>query len=542
MADPVDHANGASGDELEAGLAPSPEDVPDGGLPPDGGDQGEVLPDPADSDEEQRSEGPLAKWGPVRRFRRYRDLRGEERAKYYYERDEEKNESGKLPDGETIQVPAVWIAELYTPSHLNGLLEGIAALGWEHGRSDDASLLKWMSDARQGYLAGWVTLGLITPPKDRHFMSDRTAHLPTGVKAAVPILMSITPSVTALVMLFALDDDAANALDAPLRARYRTRFKPSRLFRRRHVLPYILFNSQIRLMQHILDPHAQRRAATRTRLTELENACVDWVRRHLPGVFASGLRGGATPTAILVVTEESVPGSEEARTGRALDAVAIDRDYDAWGSEDWPNGRLFLPRSWDEEGLRLTFACRRSDGFPDDGTYTEPTSNWTLAYRANMQVRGLLSRWALTCLLDGYHQRLADLRDRSAGPQRYRPVRDLKHLRSLARTELYDIVTSASEIARLVDDDDRYLYDIMEPKRVGSYSGEPADLVNGLRSSQRARAKKVHSEADLLQSVLSVSSDVSQTITNIRIQRVLVCLTIVGVGLALAALLQTLGR
>ena len=484
----------------------------------------------------------LAKWGPWRRFTWYLEIQREERESVWQKRDAEKNERGRLPPTESVQLPAVWVAELYTPSRIQGLIEGISNLGWEHGKSRDDSLLRWMSEVRQGRRAGWTSLGLVSPPGKAHLMRERTAVLPEGVRAALPILMSLTPSITALVTAFIFDDQVAASLDEPLRAEYTTQTKRSRFFRRRDLLFHILFGTPVQLSRSIYDPDIQRRTLTRTCLAELEGTCVRWVRQNLPGVFASGIRSGMFPTALILVTEVAAPVTEEARSIRAFEALAIDRDYDAWESEEWSGARLVLPRSWDEEGLRLTFACRRRDAFPERPGYPDPKSNWTIAQRANGLIRGLLSRWALSGMLDGYHELLSELRDGLAGTQTHRPVRDLKKLRSLARTKLFDIVTSSHDIEEFASVRWRYCHDVLEMKYTRSSTPERTNLVDALSREQRRRSEQVRRNAELLRTILSVTVGASQAIASIRIQWLAIGLSILSTGIAVVAFIVSTGR
>lgn len=53
---------------------------------------------------------------------------------FWRDRDPSENAAGRLPDDERIEVPAIWVTELYTPSTVRGLLDGIHRLGWEFGR------------------------------------------------------------------------------------------------------------------------------------------------------------------------------------------------------------------------------------------------------------------------------------------------------------------------------------------------------------------------------------------------------------------------
>ncbi len=515
--------------ELRGALPPSePEQVPP---------ESELT---ASSEKQTTSTGPVGRalrsWGPWKRWAHFRRFRGRELEvrDFWQGRDPKENAQGRLPEDEHVQVPAVWVAELYTPSTAAGLLAGIADLGWEYGRSRSDSLTKWMSDAREGRGAGWTSLGLVSSPQNPHLMRERTAALPEGVTAALPVLMSVTPSVTALVIAFLMENDTADLLDEPLRASFSTAIRRDPLFRPWHVVRYVFRNGSARFGHSVHHPDMIRRERIQSAMRELERGCIDWVRGHLPGAFAA-LAGVSLPTATLFVTEKAQPLTEEARKIRAFNGLAIDRDYDAWESDEWPRARLVLPRSWDGEGSRLVFACRRRDAFPDQAGYPDPNSNWTIAQRADYLVRGLLSRWSLTCLLDSYHERLSALRDRTARDGGYRPVHDLKQLRSLARTALYDIAACAQEIEEFVESDPAYRHDVVEMTYVRKVRGERPDLLGGLRSSQGIRAQQVQRESGLLQSTLSTSSDLSQTISSIRVQRLVVLLTVVSIGVALWA-------
>lgn len=475
----------------------------------------------------------LARWGPWRRWSHYRESRHRE-LHFVRDQDPEDNAHGRLPNDEGVQLPGIWVAELYTPSTVGGLLQGIQNLGWEFGRNRDDSLTKWMSDVREGRQAGWVNLGLVSPPQAAHFMRERSAKLPPGVTAALPVLMSLTPSITAFVIVFLFDAESAVSLETSLRANFITTTRRTSRFRAWHLVRYILVNNDsVRFGYSIFNPDLLRREALKSQLQELEKDCKQWVRNHFPGAFYS-LPKSCLPTAILLVTEQVRPLSEEAFNIRAFDGLALSRDYDSWESIEWPGARLVMPRR-DDQGNRLTFACRRQDAFPDSPGYHDPTSNWTIAQRADDCIQGLLSRWAITCLLDAYHMNLSAMRDEIACDGSYRTVRDLKRLRSFARTFLFDIGACTQEIEEFAQTDLSYGHDVIKMTYVNSAHGKKHELLESLSASQVKRSQQVRREAQLLQTTLSASNDLSQTITNIRIQRLIVLLTVISIGIALWA-------
>lgn len=496
-------------------------------------------PDGAEPSRRTLARRTLDRWGPYRRWRWYRVMRKHDLGPWK-DRDPEDNERGRLPATERIEVPALWIAEVYTPSTVSGLLGGIAKLGWDRSRTRDDGLAKWMNDVREGRLAGWTNLGLVLPPDSRNPMRERTAELPDGVQAALLTLMSITPALTALVCCFIMTTEAAGMLDGPLRADYATYVGRDPQFRRRHLLRHLLWGGRIQLGGTYHSPDFQRRDAAKAALDYVEESCARWMRRNLPGVFAGRLRDGQYPTAMLFVGEEIAPLTDEAMSIRALEGTAMDRGWDAWRSDDWPGARMVLPRSWGREDLRLRFGCRRTDAFPDEPGYPEPGSNWTISQRANDLVQGLLTRWALSCLLDGYHQVLSNHRDRSAGDASYRPVRDLRRVRSLVRTEVYDILVSAAEITSFAEAVHGYEWNVIEMEYVRLGHGDSARLLSMLRDDQKARAGQVRHEAELLLSTLSTSAEVTQTISNIRVQRFTILLTVISIAVAVIALVVAL--
>ena len=151
---------------------------------------------------------------------------------------------------------------------------------------------------------------------------------------------------------------------------------------------------------------------------------------------------------------------------------------------------------------------------------------------------GLLSRWALSCLLDGYHEMLSAQRDRSAQERANRPVKDLRRLRGLVRKDAYDIVLAASEIRRFAKSKRIYRYDVLEMEYVRVAKGaEKIKLAETLERGQSARARQVADEAHLFLSTATASTDITQVISNIRIQRSIGIATVISLVVAAAALI-----
>lgn len=461
---------------------------------------------------------------------------------FWRDRDPSENAAGRLPDDERIEVPAIWVTELYTPSTVRGLLDGIHRLGWEFGRHrSNESVVKWMTDVRRGRRAGWTRLGLVAPRGSKIFMRDREADLPEGVRAALPELMSLTPGVTALVICFLMDDGSASSLDGPLRADYVTFNDPDPRFRRRYALPHILWGAGIYLGHAINTPDVQRRNAVRATFDGLEEACRAWIGARFPGAFTA--QGKVElPCSALLVTNKNRPLVEDTSRAAAFDALGLFRHFDAWESDEWPGCRMILPSGWRDEADHMLFACRRHDAFPERPGYAEPESNWTIAQRAHDLIPGLLSRWACSRLLDAHHEQVAIARDEAAGSDSYRTVRDLKRARDLVRSRAYDMQTAAAELAEFAKQDHWYRYNVLEMQYVREVGGQRPDLLGEMQQSQVARSTQVSTGIELLVSTVSSVADFTQTISNIRIQRFIILLTVASVVVATVALVVATGR
>lgn len=474
-----------------------------------------------------------------RRWRGYRFNTRDDERRFWRNRDPKENEEGRLPDLETLTIPAVWVVEVYTPSTVTGLFDGIQRLKWERGVSRNDDLLDWMSRVREGRSAGWTNLGLVSSRDDRHFMAERTAVLPHGIRAVLPRLVSLTPSLTAMLACFVLDEEAARALNEPLRRDYTTYIKKRR-YSPWDLALYFAGRKHGIFGGTVHSPDIQRRDQSSAALAKAETRCSDWVSQHLPGTFTQEEHRGVHPTAVLVVTDNLEPLTSAVDDIRAFDGIGLNRSFRAWKTHEFPGVRLRVRDSWDEDALRLLFAGRRSDIAPHRPGYHDPESDWTLAQHANDFIPGLLSRWALSCLLDGFNHRLSELRDRTASDLGHAPVRELRQPRRLARTELLDLQVATADIEALAGSDSWYRYDVIEPVDADERGRPRPDLVPSMQEFQLHRSQRLQEDVQRLLTSLSLSAEMTQTISNIRVQRLLVLLTIASVLAALAAVAVTL--
>ncbi len=80
----------------------------------------------------------------------------EQALRHSSQKDPATNKATRLPDGERVRMPAIWLAEVFTPTTVSNLVEGIRSLAAEMGQSPDSSteVLDWkLSSRRLGKVA-----------------------------------------------------------------------------------------------------------------------------------------------------------------------------------------------------------------------------------------------------------------------------------------------------------------------------------------------------------------------------------------------------
>ena len=195
----------------------------------------------------------------------------------------------------------MWAVELYTPSHVDKLVDNFRRLRWDQddlpGRESPDS---WVRITRQLSEGGsWLNLGTIRSVDDTRPWPprDRTAPLPMYVRYAEGGLYSLTPSLTCIVICFVFEDSFRTRLVEALRRHRQT------------------FTRPVSRGHEILDPERQKTEEVRMVRQECVNLAARWFRENLPGVFSSGLLGDQLPTCELVTLHKAdpfpEPGGEE---------------------------------------------------------------------------------------------------------------------------------------------------------------------------------------------------------------------------------------
>ena len=488
-----------------------------------------MPPDPVEgSDEKWWKETRLRRWW----LRRREDARLIRDLSFYRERDPEENERSKPPEDESCQLAAVWVCEVFTPSSVGSLVDGLVERGWDLSRGRQTDLVEWIAGARTGGSGAWQSVGFVR--RRGEGFADLRDDLPKGIRAADLTLTAVTPSVTVLTGCFFLDDDAASSYHNTLAHEYVTTLKPmerdegrplARLWWRIRYGPGWLMVRGHRVQS----PQFARRDAARDNVTNTRNSCRDWLRDRFPGSFS---RASDPPGAVLLMTEIAKPNQEESLAW--MRAAGIGRSWEAWQTEELPDCSLTLPGyRFEDVPHLLKFSLRREDAADWKGT--DDTSNWSLTFRLTRSARGLLAKWASLILLTQQRELLASLRDLTPGKREFRVVRDLREVRSTMLGSALDAELLATELTELASNEDLMRYYTVEFSREGRDAGR-TELLDILATNIAERASETGTTNRLLTETANSVTSLTAAISNIRLQRTIVVITLVLVLLAVLAL------
>jgi hypothetical protein len=125
-------------------------------------------------------------------------------------RDADDNRDTRIPDGEQVRVPAIWLTELYTPTTLAGLAERLpsvmARTRDQHPERGD--IVAWVQDARRRGGGAWRMLPNVTSADAGIRTTDWIVdNLPEPVTSVTWGIYALTSTVTAVTALFRLKDD-----------------------------------------------------------------------------------------------------------------------------------------------------------------------------------------------------------------------------------------------------------------------------------------------------------------------------------------------
>ncbi len=459
-----------------------------------------------------------------RRFPRFFLYPGE--LEVYRSYDSERNTETAPPKEEFIDLHCMWAVEFYTPAHVDALLSGLQKLGRDNKHPFDigTSPTSWIQELRQrSYGGGRLNLGIIQclPETATLFVPGlRPKPLPPPqVQYVTGQLYSLTSSLTCVVIGFVFEKDFSTQFNKALRTDRQTYIKAHTVY----------------------DPERQKIDHIRQVRADMAELAGRWFCENLPGLFSSGILGGALPTCEFVILRQAEPfpprREGNARPPEYLSVLGMDSAFNAWQSEKTP-GLKFTDSHWRDRAPQYhsILASRGSD-------FNEEKFNMLHGEGVlfDMAMSELLSRWAMLSLLEGYSQRLNALRDSSL----FRPgsrQSSVKILKTLGQHVSYsvDIAAVTAELISYAQNSSWFNHNLETFKPCDEHHRDSAlTFTNNLCTIIQERAAWLQKTDQSLRNHLAQYGSLLGAKENIKLQRTLGFLTVVIIFLTLALLLDS---
>ena len=314
--------------------------------------------------------------------------------------DQAQNAETTPPADEKIDLCCVWAAEIYTPSHTEGLLQALREFDQETRTATRASddLASWLEGAqRQLYGISWRNLGTWVPKRETNLriFREREVDLPDPVEYAHGMMFSLSPTLNCIVICFVFREEMSNRYDSALRKDRETFTTPTGRGWSYHM------------------PINQKGDDIQQARSHLSELIQTWFQENLPGAFSS-LTGEITmPTCELVTFREAVPfpDSDEPTPPAYLSLLGLGHHLGVWKHSELPRLRFGFhsarsgPRHW----ATLTINLRDlQDANPN--RESQDAKSWLLSH-LNLPIPELMSTWAIVILLQNFGENLVRIQN-----------------------------------------------------------------------------------------------------------------------------------
>lgn len=274
--------------------------------------------------------------------------------------DREVNEKSRVPTEHQLRCGMVWGVELYGPSEIESLYQGMTKLDWARigsHRVDDRAANR-IREMRSESGGAWMNLDPVFPAgtKTPSLLSRNFAPLPNGVESLLVRVFQITPSLTAVLIGFRLNDSLANCYENEINSDRKT-------FRRRSHRPHAIER---------VGPWNQKHEAVASVRSELRRMVGDWFSHYLPGYFCDLKRPSEFPAMELLIAQTSILEDTKESSHRGWmewrRLLANSAPHELWSDEETPGLQLAYERHHDQQkGLHI-IAALDTKTFPEEKT------------------------------------------------------------------------------------------------------------------------------------------------------------------------------
>jgi hypothetical protein len=279
-------------------------------------------------------------------------------AVYQNTRDKEENEKGSIPSEIELRCPMIWGVELYGPSEIESLYDGIGKLGWNRvgARNAEVNAVDRIRQQRIDGPGGWLNIGQVLPKGEQQLFSltNNFSPMPEGVESLLVRVFQITTSLTAVLVGFRLRDPLADGYEREANRDRVTFYRPAR---RQRAIEWV-------------QPWHQKQEAVRVARRKLRSMAGEWFSRNLPGYFCGLVRPSEFPTMELLIAQGSIfEDSEKLPSSGWMDwrrLLVNTPPHEIWTYEDSQGLQLAFEREYDTpEGLHIVVALDAKN-FPEE--------------------------------------------------------------------------------------------------------------------------------------------------------------------------------
>lgn len=352
-------------------------------------------------------------------------------------RDENENVETTPPAAEELRLRAVWVAECYPRSELEGIIRRLRSIGPKQPDplSQVAGAVKTLDGCRTGPYRGGSSGSMIFIPRGSEVFRYAEAvelDLPPSVEWVTGWIDAEVATLPVFILEFHLREDAMRAVEKALRATYTT---------------YAERKGRWTMFQ---GPSNQKQAAVVAARSRAITELTQWTGATFPGFFAGGALNGSFPLLEFWTTEVATPFVEPPRDkGQAgkrvlfdyMELLRWDRPWRSWRSKRLPEIVLnqvdhFNQSESAAESYALELVGRTADLFDQDPlSASGGRTNEGFVNELHHHAVDLLSRWALRCALRGYEIQFAAIRGQLHAASDRR-AREMRRANSLIQTEL----------------------------------------------------------------------------------------------------------
>lgn len=448
----------------------------------------------------------------------------------YRESDPQENERVAFPSYERIYWPCMWMTELYAPSQATSLISGLtklergvrAILGAHEEPSD------WIQRART-WSGGWWNVGLYVSDERAEFSREEVG-LPSTFEEMSAELVQLAPGITVLVMQFMLSEPSSTALEKVMRSTMETRSIPLRL----------------RGSQRIQGPYHRKESDIAEARGKVRTDAREWIADRLPGLFSS-LQGANPPAWDLLLSEEEQLHCDRLNYDEAWRGpLGLSAIGEQWASEAVKGLQLVRPNSPESGAVPSWVGIRKdAEALLDHPGLGEGMQ--AIAAQVDHRITDLLALWTLDKALAAHDSQFAAIRDQLGSPPQWRSSGRLRRLKQ----EVMPLALDLQTLGRGSEND----LALTRPFRRGSAEfilvsadGHPkmhavkkteVSLWGHLRERIEERGATVTGQGRDISEALRAQGEVLLATTNIRLQWLVIVLTILVGAAGVIAATQT---